>query len=428
MRTFLKNLAQQPLMLGCLIFGFQLLVIIGVCPEKNWGDAWLSMASHWDSEWYQAIAQYGYLNLDGPAHCGLHNANVVFFPGYPYLARGLVLGLNLDPRVALLLVAQAAALGFWCCLFYIVRHLSFKQQFYAAGLILAFPTSWFLCMAYAESLFILSCCMMLKWVTEQRWVGSGLSGILMTATRLIGLPVIAAPLFARCILHYQSIKSAIQNKDQLWIQKELLRPNLIIALGAMGCMGFLIYCACYWGSWHLYFDMERLHWSGTADPFFLFQLPTWLPPPWGYRLDMAPELPNLWAKILPFKYYRVAAYTFSEILVPVFMWLELFFIYRWVKYSRPINEKSFTWFVANLLILLFTCFSLASRHYESMSRCLLPVWVLLVISDALNVHGSFWFCPTPSIIQRVMMGGVLILGTGFWFELLNRFLLGWWVA
>ncbi len=424
----LKKRLQHPILLGCSVFALQLLIILSICPEKSWVDSWLSLASHWDSEWYKAIAQYGYINIDGPIHCGLRNANVVFFPGYPYLARLLVVGLHVDATVALLIVSQSAALGFWCCLFYLLRHLSLLQQCYAALLILAFPTSWFLDMAYAESLFILACCLMLWWATEKRWLGSAVSGVLMTATRLIGLPVVAAPFLAGFILNFSQFKLAVQNTNGAWVGQVVIRPYVMLALGSMGCLSFFIYCAHYFGSWHLYFDMERAHWSGTADPLFLFKLPTWVPPPWGYGMDMAPFLPNNWSKLLRFDFFRVAAYTFSEILVPLFMWLNVFFLYRFFKKSRLIDEKSLTWFLAGLLVLLFSCFSLATRHYESMSRCLLPVWILLVVSDALNQQGSFFFRRLQPIYCRMAIGCVLVISLGFWIELLNRFFLGWWVA
>lgn len=428
MMIFLKRLARHPILLGCIVFVLQLLIILSICPEKKWGDAWLSLASHWDSEWYKAIAQYGYINNDGPSHCGLQNANVVFFPGYPYIARLLVVGLHVDARIALLIVSQSATLGFWCCLFFLLRHLSLRQQCYAALLILAFPTSWFIDMAYAESLFILSCCLMLWWATEQRWLGSAMSGVLMTATRLIGLPVVIAPFLSGLILNFSQFKLAVRHKNGDWIKQTLIRPYAQVALGALGCLGFFIYCAYYLGSWHLYFDMERVHWSGTADPLFLFKLPTWVPPPWAYGMDMAPPLPNNWSKVLRFDFFRVAAYTFSEILVPCFMWLGVFFLYRLVRQTRRLDEKSLTWFLAGLLVLVFTCFSLATRHYESMSRCLLPVWVLWIISDALNQNGSLFFRTPQSSYFRTGMSGVLVLSIGLWIELLNRFFLGWWVA
>ncbi|MGV3739676.1 MAG: hypothetical protein ACO1N3_00070 [Gammaproteobacteria bacterium] len=421
-------LLRHPFVLGCFVFILQILAVLAICPEKKWIDAWLSLATHWDSEWYAAIAQYGYINIDGPVHCGLKNANVVFFPGYPYLARALVLWLHLNANTALLIVSQTATLLFWCGLFYILRHLPTVKKLYTAGLILVFPTSWFMVMGYSESLFILVCCMTLWWFTEKQWLSSGMMGIVMTATRLIGLPVLAAPFFSACIVKFSHIKTAMQNSNLDWLRKEIIQPNLILMMGIGGVCSFFVYCAYYFGSWHLYFDMESIHWSGTADPLFLFRSETWLPPPWSFAVDKAPPLPNIWSKILFFDFFRVAAYTFSEILVPFFMWLQFILMYRIYKKSGPMDEKSLIWFVAGVLIFLFTCFSLATRHYESMSRCLLPVWILWVISDVLLGKESFFFPTKQSILQYCALACFLFISIGFWLEMLNRFCLGWWVA
>ncbi len=424
----MKKTMQHPLVLGSLFFIMQLLIILSMCTESSMMQAWLSLASHWDSEWYAAIAQYGYINIDGPEHSGLLNANVVFFPGYPYLARILILCCHIDAKLALLLVAQFSAFFFWCFLFYILQHLSWQKQVYAAMWIVAFPTSWFLFMGYSESLFIVCCCVMLRLMTEKRWVYSGLWGIFLTATRLIGLPVLAAPLGAWMIMNSVRLRQQLRSKQVGSVVKDMLCPGLMIPIGSLGCLCFLAYCAVHLGSWHLYFDMERMGWNATADPFFLFKAPTWLPPPWGYPVDLAPALPNIWGRVLVFDFYRWAAYTLSECLVPLMLWLELFFgVWLW-KQRRCISESCLVWYVAGLLLFLLTCFSLSTRYYESMSRCLLPVWVVLIISDALNEHCSFFCRSSQPIIQRVIMMGLMVIGFGFWIQLLNRFLLGWWVA
>ncbi|MCR9193000.1 MAG: hypothetical protein NXI01_10200 [Gammaproteobacteria bacterium] len=407
---------RHPICLGALFFGLQLALTLIVSPEKSICNAWLSLASHWDSEWYAAIAQHGYVNTNGPEYSGLLTANVVFFPGYPYLARGLVLWFGIKPAIALLMVSQTATFLFWCVLFYILR--SSGRSVLAALLIAVFPTSWFLLMGYSESVFLLCCCAMLGLATKQHWSVSWLSGIGMTATRLIGLPVLAAPLLSQMILNYRSAKP--------WrgLVQQTFRPIIMIPIGALGCVGFLGYCATHLGSWHLYFDMERIHWKGTSDPGFLFKLPTWVPPPWGYHLDLAPPLPNRWTNVFSGDMFRVAAYTFSEMLVPMFIWISLFFGVRLWKHRQKIDQDSLTWYIAAVLMLLFSCFSLSTRYYESMSRCLFPVWVLLIVSDALNLNDSFFFSKKTSFITTM----VILISSGFWLQMLNRFLLGWWVA
>ena len=116
----MRKLAKNPIILGLFAFLVQLSLILLICPEKTLLSAWLSLASHWDSEWYEAIAQYGYINTSFPQSSGLRSANVVFFPGYPYLARLLILLFGINAKAALLLVSQTATFLFWCLFFHII--------------------------------------------------------------------------------------------------------------------------------------------------------------------------------------------------------------------------------------------------------------------------------------------------------------------
>ena len=174
--------------------------------------------------------------------------------------------------------------------------------------------------------------------------------------------------------------------------------------------------------------MEHLFWSGTADPLFLFKLPTWLPPPLGYSVDYAPPLNNSYAVFFPFQFFRVAAYTFSETLVPIFMWLFVVYLFGFVRKLKQIEPSSFTWFLAALLLFLFTCFSLSTRHYESMSRCLFPAWIFFVISEVISpqkVDSNFL---KHFNFTRILLVLYILISGGFWLQLLNRYYLGWWVA
>ncbi|MDP3561045.1 MAG: hypothetical protein Q8R83_02555 [Legionellaceae bacterium] len=443
----MKVIFRHPLFIGSFFFLMQLGLILLICPEKTWLQSWLSLATHWDSEWYEAIATYGYINIDGPEHTGLLNANVVFFPGYPYLVRLCILFFGVKAKIALLVVSQTAALLFWWLFFHIVRHAQWFKQLAAAVLVMSFPTSWFFYTAYAESFFMLTCCLMLWLATERRWFASGFTGVLLTATRIIGLPALMAPLISTMYMqsraYFQNKKQRVSVDDSFpqaagprnmncqqtlhTLLKEWINPGFILIVGSFGCLGFLIYCAIQFDSWHLYFDMERIGWKGTADPMFLFKLPTWVPPPFGYSLDWAPPLPNNHAPFFVFKFFRMAAYSFSEMLVPLFLWYCIFYSIRMCKKSTELDLTSLTWYFAAILIFLFNCFSLSTRHYESMSRCLYPVWVLLIISDITHPQNVCLFRLSPTKLCCALVPILLIL-VGFWLQLLDRFFLGWWVA
>lgn len=417
----------RSLSLGIIFFTMQLLLILLINPEKNWVNAWLSLASHWDSEWYEAIATYGYVN-EAPLHTGLTSANVVFFPGYPYAARILTHLFPINAKTGLLFIAQFATLSFWCLFFHILRQARWWEQFSAALLVMSFPTSWFFYTAYSESLFTLTCCLMLWLSTKQKWVLSGISGMFMTATRIIGLPTLAAPLFSTMVIGWSQKNYPIHTMiGRRVFLRACINPMKILLIGSIGCLSFFIYCAIHFGSWHLYFDMERFGWKGTADPWFLFQIPTWLPPPFGYKLDFAPVLPIAHANWFIWDYFRIAAYTFSETLVPIFLWVCIFYSVAFFKRNRQLDSASLTWYFAAILIFLFNCFSLSTRYYESMSRCLYPVWILLIMSDLLHPERVFLFRLKPIKLLFITLF-IGLVSAGFWLQLLERFFLGWWVA
>ncbi len=417
----------RSLTLGVIFFSIQLLVILLINPEKNWVDAWLDLASHWDSEWYEAIATYGYVN-QAPLHTGLTTANVVFFPGYPYTSRILTLLFSIDTKISLLLISQLATLLFWTLFFHILRKAFWWEQCCAALLVMSFPTSWFFYMAYSESLFMLACCLMLWLSSQEKWVLSGIAGIFTTATRIIGLPVLSAPLLANIVMilskRVYPIGTIIGRRIFFL---SCINPMKVLFLGFLGCFSFFVYCAVCFGSWNLYFDMERFGWKGTADPFFLFKISTWLPPPFGYKLDFAPVLPIAHANWFIWDYFRIAAYSFSETLVPLFLWICIFYSVSVFKKDRKLSFSSLIYFFAAMLVFLFNCFSLSTRYYESMSRCLYPVWILLVMSDLLHPERVFLFRlkPTKLILTTLFIS---IFSVGFWLQLLERFFLGWWVA
>ena len=70
------------------------------------GPFWYHQLLQWDSEWYFKIATEGYRYNGDPTI----QQNVVFYPLYPMLARGLAAISGLTPADALLLVSNVAAL------------------------------------------------------------------------------------------------------------------------------------------------------------------------------------------------------------------------------------------------------------------------------------------------------------------------------
>lgn len=407
----MKHFFKTPFFLGPVFFIIQFFLIMVINPEKNFWEGYLKLASHWDSSWYEAIATHGYLNNNGPMNTGILSSNVVFFPGYPYLARILILCFGINAKVALLIVSQSSAFIFWCLFFKIIKRTSFVKQIFAGILIVVFPTSWFLFMGYSESLFILMCCLMVWFATEKKYFPSGISGAAMTATRIMGVPLLIAPLIASCF------------------QKINIRYGTIIVLGSLGFIGFLIYCHIQFNWWDLYFEMERVGWHATANPYFLFKLPTWFPPPFsGYSIVSTPPLPVWYESIFILPIFKLAAYNISELLVPIMMWLFLFSTIFVLKNKKNWNQKSLMWFFSAGLLLLGSCLSTFNRDYESMSRLLLPVWIVFIIADVLHPGHIFFLRFLKDASFKVFIGFIILISAGMWLQLLTRYFLGWWVA
>lgn len=422
----IKRSLPNPYILGILVFTLQLTLILIISSHGNsLTKTWLSLASHWDSEWYEAIAKFGYINIDGPHNTGLQNANVVFFPGYPYLARILIKLFQVDAKVAII-ISQLFCMLFWIIFCKIIEQAQTYQQIIAILLVAFFPSNWFLYTGYSESTFIFTTVFALWMCINNKWLSASIAAILMTATRIIGTPVLIAPMLAVMYINRQKIYQLGKNEQFHEIFNILFKPTLFGIIGVLGVLGFLVYCQTEFNSWHLYFDMEEFGWKGKADPLFIFKPNTWLPPPLGYNLDLAPALPNNYGKIFP-DFFRLAAYTFSETLVPIFIWLSIVFAICLYFAKDKNNISSLTWFFSAVLILFFSCLSLSTRYYESMSRCLYPVWILLILSDITHPNRVMLFKLQKNKLIVLSCILLLIYG-GYWLQLLLRFNLGWWVA
>jgi hypothetical protein len=106
----------------------------------------------WDGQYYRAIAELGYAHADPDA--------VRFFPAYPLLGRWLSALMGHRTDIALLLIANLAALGAGFAVWRLVRDLGLPERTAgrAAVLMAIFPAASALGFAYAEPLFLLLFC------------------------------------------------------------------------------------------------------------------------------------------------------------------------------------------------------------------------------------------------------------------------------
>jgi hypothetical protein len=148
----------------------------------------LDVAARWDADPYLTIARDGY-RADVPSH-------VEYFPLYPFLMRmgGALFGSDDAYLAAGLVISNLALLA---ALVYLARSVMLdhdaKTATKAAVYLLVFPTTVFLSVVYAESLFLLLAVAATYHARRREWLLAGALAALAALTRPFGA-VVALPL------------------------------------------------------------------------------------------------------------------------------------------------------------------------------------------------------------------------------------------
>jgi len=133
------------LALKFLIFVFALQSVATLAPEAiSWAEMWVQ----WDSRHYLFLAEKGYVSE------GDDRVSLVFLPLYPWLTRGAAFFTG-DYLLAAFVVSGFASIALGLLLQRLVQldH-SPRVARYAVWFLFIFPTSYFLHIAYTESLFL----------------------------------------------------------------------------------------------------------------------------------------------------------------------------------------------------------------------------------------------------------------------------------
>ena len=204
----------------------------------------------WDAVWYATVVDNGYLadvELRGQNY---YDFNCGFFPGLPVLAMPLK-ALGLPTWLALPLVSQCCAWGFWIYLLLLMRRWGVHarhQAFLVAALVL-YPWSFFLETGYSESPFLMFLTGYLYWSEgsdRKSWWLAALHGIGMTGTRLVGLPVVGWP-----VLRAWFAAASPWRMPLAWLRQA--RWSLVLAgAAALGMVFFYAYLGWRFGRMDLY--------------------------------------------------------------------------------------------------------------------------------------------------------------------------------
>lgn len=260
--------------LGILLIALWAVSNLPANPEYPFGPhPGLELWTHWDGNYYLTIARDGYSYTPGVM------SNVAFLPLYSLLLR-IVTGFSHSTPVLIvagILLSHLLTLAALILLYQLVAaRFTPDMARWAVWSLLLFPTSYYLSMVYAESLFLLLTVGAFAAATRQKWWLVGLLGGFAAATRVTGIFLII-PL---ALAWWQQQPRRL--KQGAWL--------LLIPAGLGGYMGYL---AAAFGDAFL-FSKAHTAW-GRADSLLamgtnlgaLLHNPLAFLPTIGSRIDLA---------------------------------------------------------------------------------------------------------------------------------------------
>ena len=271
----------RPLLAGLVLTLLQVALAVGfLAPEGPLSHRYSTLVQH-DSYWFMNIVDRGYQTIVPPInHKVMEVSNVAFFPAYPAIAGLVRYGLDIDTGTALLVTAQLAAWGFWSYFFLFCNrwNISPAVQVCGALLVLAHPTAFFLVAGYSESLFLMALLGFIYWSsadgrTAKVW--AALHGVVMSATRIVGIVCAAFPVVRSVFLSgWRGLR-----QPRAWLREQAPAIGLML-VATSGAIAFFVYCQLRWGQWNIYMLTQAAGWGIIPDYLAVFKPSSyrWLAP------------------------------------------------------------------------------------------------------------------------------------------------------
>ena len=336
------------------------------------GPLWYHQLLQWDSEWYFKIVKDGYQYNGDPTV----QQNIVFYPLFPMLARGLATIGGLAPADAMLLVSNVAGLLAIIMLFKLVREECGDQLALATIALLGFfPASVVLSAGYTEPLALLLIVSFFLALKQKYYLSAALLAGLAIATRSTGIVLLPVLLW-----------EIWRNRD-----KKPFLPALLpcVLLATSGIWLFMIYLWSAFGTPFAFADGQMAFHEGTTlttrlvaalklEPFTRMMLNDWNP--WG----------------------QASWFTLLFIVLLVLGWSRL--------------RSSWTLFAMAVLLLPYLTLSGGPAGFVSMSRFNLvsfPLFVVLadlglrakwLLAGAIGLFGASLFMNTALFARRIWIG------------------------
>jgi Mannosyltransferase (PIG-V) len=238
---------QYPLALAfissVLTLGFGICAVMAI-DNKMPPDHWLDIWKRWDAASYLNLAQHGYeANTQGKPH-----SSIAYLPLYPCTIR-LAHLLIRDWHLAALVVSNLCCAGVFVFYFLLTeRELNKAVAKRAVFILSIFPTSYFLHIAYSESLFLLLTIGSFYYGRKKQWLACSLMGMLATGTRIMGIAII--PALAVEYLQQKNFRWREAGWDAAWL---ILVP--------LGIVAYLFINYRYFGYPFHFLHIQRESWS-----------------------------------------------------------------------------------------------------------------------------------------------------------------------
>ena len=205
---------------------------------------------------YVDIAESGYHPVTDPTFQHPDSVTPVWPPFYPIIVRLASYLVPGDMAIAAVVVSNLASFGLLVVLYRLVeRELGAPSAHRSVLCMLAFPTAFFLAMAYSESLFLLLTVGALYAARRNHWWLAGLLGAMSSATRVVGVLLV--------------VGLAFEYMRQRRFKLREIRLN-VLSLGLVP-VGLLLYMAYLWNRFGdpLLFKRAQIHWgrSGIEMPW-----------------------------------------------------------------------------------------------------------------------------------------------------------------
>ena len=221
-----------------------------------------ALLGKWDGAWFLDIVRHGYdTSVTHRSNGRLVNTNIVFFPAFPYLVKGVSIVTSLRPLYAGIAVAWIAGIAAAWGLFAVANDLYGRRAGVALAVLWGVETHAIVeSMVYSETLFTALSAWCLYAVLRRRWLTAGVLCLFAGLTRATAIVVVAIVAVAAA--------TAVARGRRDW------RPWAAALLAPLGVFGYWVWVGDQLGRWDGWFYMQHAgwyaHWDGGRTTWHTF--------------------------------------------------------------------------------------------------------------------------------------------------------------